>query len=107
MLDLWIVLNALGCFGFYVISHFVLFRFSRAISVIQWLIKDLIVLALFNGGLSLVFAVTGRFDPCTGILGAFMSLVLYGILCFSYVICCVGPYETSVRLRIRLGRLSP
>ena len=99
-MDLFVLGNAVGCFGFYIISHLVLSRFSRAVSVISWLVKAFIVLGLLNAGLSLVFFMTASHGLLTGVLGTCVSFALYGVLCFSYVICCVGPYETSVRIRI-------
>ncbi len=44
--------------------------------------------------------ISGLLFGSGGILLGIVSFCLYSILSFSYVICCVGPYETSVRLRI-------
>ncbi len=101
--DLFVLANALGCFWLYIIFHLVLFRFSRATSVITWLVKAFLVLGLVNVGLSLALKMAGLI-PSYGlgpdVFGFGVSFSLYGILCFSYVICFVGPYETSVRTRI-------
>ena len=90
--DMIVLACGLGSAILFVLAHVLLFRFSLVVNVLNWLIKAFTLLALINLGLS--FALAGSVSD------AAIAFALYGILSFSYVVCFVGPYETSVRIRI-------
>lgn len=104
MLDLLVLGFALSGFIFFVLAHLGLFRFSHAVGVIGWLVKTCAFVAFMVALAFLVGLILGAWPLPSDIVlrvGIFLWVfVLFGILSFSYVICCVGPYETSVRLRI-------
>ena len=101
--DQWTAVSAVASCFVYVFLHLALFRFSRSTQVITWLVKAFLVVACFNVVVlvfGLLLGTGGQMEAGPFILSALSSLLLCGILCFSYVVCFVGPYETSVRIRV-------
>ncbi|MFA5087879.1 MAG: hypothetical protein WC552_02455 [Candidatus Omnitrophota bacterium] len=105
--DQAILLSALGAFLSFVIIFILVFRFvknkdifKRIMNVFGWgAAMDILLGYLFFSS-----DLLGRQDLPVSLsvklFGLAVSLFLYGILSFLYVLCVFGPYESSVRLRL-------
>jgi hypothetical protein len=89
-------------FGIFLSAHVITFRFVGP----ERLLKALLVNVLATLGLPLVlmvffyFAKAAVFSWQAWICAAVFSELIQGLLCFFYVLCIFGPYETSVRMRL-------
>ena len=101
-LDLMVLVGGFAGFIFYVLAHIFLFRFVDAESIIKWLVKyfvfgTVVILIIYGNVLS--FETSGYQN--TEIVFCFLvSLILYCLLSFFYVLCIIGPYESSIRTRL-------
>ncbi len=101
-MDMLIAGISLGSFGIFLIIKLFIFRWLKP----EELLKSLKLIVAAAAGIPIIIAVTCFFKNivsapievwlCAGIL----SLGMYGLMCFSYILCIFGPYETSVRMRL-------
>jgi hypothetical protein len=96
--DILIVLVGTGIFALFLLAHFIIFRFLKPEQIFKGIIF-IFCLGLLNAGLIavLVFrdgALINCFTPCA------LSITIYGLLAFVYILCLFGPYETSIRMRL-------
>jgi hypothetical protein len=102
LMDLVTVATAVASFALALLIHLISFRKVRAEQVLRSLLLTfgaslffpLIFMAMM-GALG-ILNVPGQAWACA----AFLAMVLDGLLCFVYVLCIFGPYETSVRMRL-------
>ena len=103
--DAWINLTGVFSFLNFFILHVVILRFVSAEKVLKWL-SSCIWIAL-AGHLAFIFMCLGdgvHMIPSLGIrsdiIWGFLSIVIFILLVFFYILCIFGPTETSVRFRI-------
>lgn len=93
---------ALVSFGLFLLIHVISFRWLRP----EELLRSLLVCVLAILGLPLVlmgvlFAVKAEdVSVLAWVTAAILALIITGLLCFIYVLCVFGPYETSIRMRL-------
>ncbi len=104
-IDAKIVLSALLAISVYAILDFLFFRFMKAGSVLKWIVNLYFLGAILDIALCLVFL--GWNSPSAYVPGfldkifcLFLSLIMYSLFCFLYILFIMGPYQSSVRLRI-------
>lgn len=89
-------------FGIFLLVHFITFRWvspehllrSLLACVIAILACPVVLICIFSG-----FKVVDA-PVYTWVFAAIFALVIQGLLCFVYVLCVFGPYETSIRMRL-------
>ena len=103
-LDGMILWSAFIGFVIYLIVHFFIFRQVSDRKVIQWLIRTFLLGGIIN--ISLGLLLSSQFHRLVNhgawvvIVTGGCSFFIYGLLCFIYVLCVFGPYESSIRLRL-------
>ena len=110
-MDQLIVLSVLASYGFFVALHLVAFRFLKP----EQVLSSLMMVAIFAGGGHFgFFYLLYKNIPAFHILepgemfseifllfpAAALSFFILGLLVFVHVLCLLGPYETSIRLRL-------
>ena len=103
--DLWIVLTGVASFINFFIIHVLVLRFTLAEKTLKWLVNCVwIALAGHMAFIFLCLQDHAPMLPVPGITGeivwAALSLVIFFLLVFFYVLCIFGPTETSVRFRL-------
>ena len=103
--DLWIVLTGVASFINFFIIHVPVLRFTPAEKALKGLVNC--VWIAFAGHMAFIFLCLQDHAPMLaglGILGvtiwAALSLMIFFLLVFFYVLCVFGPTETSVRFRL-------
>jgi len=99
-----ILTSGIGFFSFvlFLIVHFIAFRWVRP----ERLFRSLLVCVLALMGLHVVLmAILYSFKAVemplwAWVWAAILASVIQGLLCFVYVLCVFGPFETSVRMRL-------
>ena len=108
-IDLVVCLASVFSFGVFLGVHLLLMRHVRP----EALLKSLMVLFIFALAVHcLVIALlwNAKAAPLSGmqwLAGLAVSGGILGLLCFNYILCVFGPYETSVRMRLvrEIGRI--
>lgn len=89
-------------FGIFLLIHIITFRWVRPehllrsllLCVIAMLLCPLVIISIFYN-----FKVIDA--PLQAwVAAAFFAMLIQGLLCFVYVLCIFGPFETSVRMRL-------
>ncbi len=92
--DALIVLTGTLSFIIFLLLHFIAFRSLKA----EHLFKGIILTFLAALGLELFISI--YFLKMTGFLSLFLSVTIYALMAFFYILCIFGPYETSIRMRL-------
>lgn len=89
-------------FVFFLLVHVALFRRVRPESLLKSLLSCVLVMLAFPVVLMAISFHLKTVDaPMDGwVCGTLLAVLLQGLLCFVYVLCIFGPYETSVRMRL-------
>ena len=100
-LDVLTVAAAFISFGIFLLVHVVTFRWLRP----EQLLRSLVIIVGAIAGLPLVmiaplFLKTGNLPWQAWGCASLLAMMINGLLCFVYVLCVFGPYETSVRMRL-------
>jgi hypothetical protein len=101
-LDILTVGVGFFAFGIFLLVHFITFRWVRP----ERLLKSLFMCVIVLTGLPLLLMVIiyilkiVNMSLMAWMCAAVLSSVIQGLLCFVYVLCVFGPYETSVRMRL-------
>ena len=98
-------MNALAALGMLVALHVGTYRFIAAGNVLTWLKKIAVISAVGNvllSGMTFLGGAAGAesLGLARGLLCAGLSLGIYFLLVFLYILCIFGPHESSVRLRL-------
>jgi len=89
-------------FGVFLLIHLITFRWvapehllkSLLLCVIAVMMLPVLLMAVF-------FAAQAENLPFSGwVCSTLVAVLIQGLLCFVYVLCIFGPYETSVRMRL-------
>ena len=104
-LDQWIILTGTVSFINFFILHVVFLRFAASEKVLKWLMNCIwIALAGHMAFIFLCLQDSHPLLPDLGVKGeivwALLSLAVFFLLVFFYVLCVFGPTETSVRFRL-------
>lgn len=89
-------------FGIFLLIHVITFRRVRP----EYLLKSLLTCVVILLGLPVLLTAFFYFFNIVDaplqvwVCAAILASVLQGLLCFVYVLCVFGPYETSVRMRL-------
>jgi hypothetical protein len=89
-------------FGIFLLVHLIIFRKVAP----EHLLRSLLACVIAIMGLPLVLmGIFFSFQALDAtvqawICAALLALVIQGLLCFFYILCIFGPYETSVRMRL-------
>lgn len=94
MEDLSIIVTGLLSFLIFLGIHFISFRSLKAEHLFNAI--KLTFVAAFIADLGLAFFVFHLANP----LHILLSIVIFGLMAFFYVLCIFGPYETSIRMRL-------
>ncbi len=93
-----------GIFSFLIFLsvHFITFRWVRPENLLRSLLVCVVTVMGFPVLLMGFFYILKAADATlqAWICAAILASVLQGLLCFVYVLCVFGPYETSVRMRL-------
>ncbi len=93
-----------GVFSFacFLLIHLIFFRWLAP----ERLLRSLLFIVVSIMGLPILLMGTMSFFKITDVPwqvlvgGALLAMLIDGLLCFVYVLCIFGPYETSVRMRL-------
>ncbi len=117
-LDWLVVGNAFFSLSVFVLCHILIFRFTKHAAVLKWvkrffmigLAVNLIGYSVYPFGGFVSTSMTKPPYPCfieentftfpLKLLGLLLSVFIYGVSAFLYVLCVLGPYESSIRLRL-------
>lgn len=101
-IDLLTVIVGLGSFGIFLLVHVVTFRWVAP----EHLLKSLLLCVIAVMALPVVFMGIFFIQKAVDaplhlwICASLLAMMVDGLLCFVYVLCIFGPYETSVRMRL-------
>jgi len=101
-LDVLTVAAAFISFGIFLLVHVITFRWLHP----EQLLRSLVITVAAIAGLPLVmmaalfFLKAGNFPWQAWGCASLLAMMINGLLCFVYVLCVFGPYETSVRMRL-------
>lgn len=102
--DKIIITSAVLGFLAYLIAHLVVFRFIGIKGILDWLMRIFFIGGSVNLGACLRQLLQTNLpqNPNMGLVlfGSLISFFLYGLLCFFYVICVYGAFESSLSVRI-------
>src|SRR5271167_632156 len=101
-MDILAVGTGVFSFGIFMIIHLISFRRLRPEQLLRSLFLILIgilSLPVFLMGIMFVLKISNETWQ-TWVCGTFLAMLIDGLLCFDYVLCIFGPYETSVRMRL-------
>jgi hypothetical protein len=96
--DVLIVLMGFSCFAIWFVAQAMLFRFLKPEHLFKAVIESYVaglLLCLVVGGLVFRFAPLGD-----ALLYMFLCVAIYALAGLFYVTCFLGPYETSIRMRL-------
>ena len=99
-LDFSVLLNVGLSFSLYLLIHFVIFRFIGSQHVLNMLVVNYLVGALGSIAITLILARGCCQNIFMEVVFGSAALGLYTLICFVYVLCVFGPYESSIRLRL-------
>ena len=103
--DLIILASAVGTFLIYLLVHTSIFRFIDTKGILPWLMRVFFIGGFLNVVVN-IHLLLSRTEIMTetGILGVgfclLLSLLIYGLMCFFYVLNIYGPYESSLSVRL-------
>lgn len=101
-MDALTVVTAIFSFGIFLLVHAVTFRWVRPEHLLRSLFfAVLVILALPIVEIGIFYHL--RIFPAplmAWVCAAILASLLEGLMCFFYVLCIFGPYETSVRMRL-------
>jgi hypothetical protein len=101
-MDLLTVFTGAFSFGIFLIIHVITFRRLAPEQLLRSLLFIVVgVMALplvLMGGLFVLKATDASWQAW--VCSTFLAVAIDGLLCFVYVLCIFGPYETSVRMRL-------
>jgi len=101
-MDILIVEVGFLSFGIFLLIHVITFRRVRPEHLLKSLLLCVIAMlglpVLLMGVLYSLKAVDAAWQAW--VCAAVLALVIQGLLCFVYILCVFGPYETSVRMRL-------
>jgi hypothetical protein len=89
-------------FGIFLLVHIITFRWVRPEHLLKSLmacVTAIMVVPVLLMGIFYALKVVDAGIPAW-VCAALVALVIQGLLCFFYVLCVFGPYETSVRMRL-------
>lgn len=89
-------------FSVFLLIHLITFRWLRPEQLLRSLVTIMIALAGLPAVLIGVLFVCkrGDFSLQAWACAAVLAMLVEGLMCFVYVLCVFGPYETSVRMRL-------
>ena len=89
-------------FGIFLLIHLITFRAVRPERLLRSLLLCVVVMMACPVVLMGIFYNLKMVDEplAAWVCAAALALVIQGLLCFVYVLCVFGPYETSVRMRL-------
>ncbi len=89
-------------FGIFLLVHLITFRWVRPEHLLKSLLACVMAIMVCPVVLMRIFFVSKILDApvLAWVCAAVLALVIQGLLCFVYVLCIFGPYETSVRMRL-------
>ena len=89
-------------FAFFLLIHFIVFRWLRPEALLSSLaFTGMVVMGLPVLLMGLFFILNvADYSWQVGVLSTVLAMLMGGLLCFVYVLCVFGPYETSVRMRL-------
>jgi len=101
-MDLLTAASGILSFSIFLIIHLVSFRWVRSEHLLKALLGTVLALMVFP---IIVMGILFFFNAVdAGILtwacATVLAVLVFGLLCFVYIICIFGPYETSVRMRL-------
>jgi hypothetical protein len=101
-LDLLTVGVGFFSFSIFLFIHIVFFRWLRPEELLRSLLVCVLAIVLLPVALMGVLFITKSADASltAWILASVLALCVNGLLCFIYVLCVFGPYETSIRMRL-------
>ena len=100
-----VLFNAVAGLLLFIGFHLATYRLISAGNVLKWLKQIFVPGALLNLVLSGIFffrdsASVGGPDRSAMVLCTLLSLAVYAMVTFLYVLCLFGPHESSIRIRI-------
>jgi len=101
-MDLLTVGVGLVSFGIFLLIHVVTFRWLRPEELLKSLLACVFAISALPLALMGILFVIKPVDASlqAWILASLLALAVAGLLCFVYVLCLFGPFETSVRVRL-------
>lgn len=99
-LDAQILTNGIISFFVFLAMHVVVFWFVDAKGVLKWLMNILLVASMLNIISTIRFAFTQPMGLPMALMAGVLSLIIFGILAFLYILCIFGPFESSIRMRL-------
>ncbi len=102
--DAFILVNAISSFLAYFVIQFQVFRVVSLGDVLKWLLRVVVAGGALNIAVTLFYYCTSSPIKIIGIdekvLYLLLSLLIYGLLTFLYILMVFGTYESSIRLRL-------
>ena len=101
-LDFLAVAVAFFSFGVFLLVNFITFRWVRPEHLLRSLLICVVAIMACPLALMGIFYLVRLIDvsPYAWMAASFLALSIQGLLCFFYVLCLFGPYETSIRMRL-------
>lgn len=101
-IDILTVGVAIFSFVIFLLADFITFRRVRPERLLRSLLACIIAIMGLPALLMVIFFIFKMADePLQAwVCAAVMASAIQGLLCFVYVLCIFGPYETSVRMRL-------
>lgn len=104
-IDSLIISSAVLSFSLFVIIQFLILRFLDPDNIFKGIVRIFVCVAVVNVMITLyllcnIWPALINANFVNGLVGLILALSLYGLLSFLYVLFVVGPYETSIRIRI-------
>src|ERR1035441_2150659 len=96
-MDILTVVTGVFSFGVFLLVHLIIFRRVRPERLLRSLLVCVIAmegLPVLLMGILYIFRVLDA-PPQAWVCAAVLALAVQGLLCFFYVLCVFGPYETS------------
>ena len=89
-------------FGIFLLVHVITFRWVRPEHLLRSLLLCVTGVMALPMVLMGIFYILKEVDASllAWVCAALLSSLIQGLLCFVYVLCVFGPYETSVRMRL-------
>lgn len=102
--DSFILINAISSFLTYFFIQFYVFRVVSLGDVLKWLLRVVLAGGALNIMVSLFYFCTNSpikiISISEKILYLILSLAIYGLMTFLYILMVFGTYESSIRLRL-------
>jgi hypothetical protein len=96
--DILIIITGLSAFIFFLVLHFIGFRFLKPEQLFKGIIGVFFLGFLFCAVLA--FNIFTNQDTVHRLGLTILALTIYVLASFVYVLCFFGPYETSIRMRL-------